>query len=104
MIATRPRYSKWSFGMSKWIANQIPAQLDSVANAKNCQSPCLFVCSEKDTVVPTVYQNQIVDAFEGPHKKFIIQGADHADAIAEHQAEDFIAAIDWLGDQIRSFS
>jgi len=102
MIATRPRYRKWSFGLSKLIANQIPDQLDSVANAAKCQAPCLFVCSERDTVVPPNYQNLIVDAFEGPHKKFVIQDANHAGSIAEHQQEDFIAAIAWLGEQLQA--
>ena len=102
MIATRPRYTRWSFGMSKLIANQVPIDLDSVANAAKCQCACLFVCSERDTVVPPDYQNLIVDAFQGQHRKFIIQDADHADAIAEHQHEEFISAIDWLGEQIRT--
>jgi len=102
MIATRPRYSRWSFGFSKLIANQIPAQLDSVANAAKCSAPCLFVRSEQDTVVPPRYQDMIIDAFGGPHREFEIQAADHADPIPEHQHDDFLEAIGWLGDQIHS--
>ncbi len=101
MIATRPRYTRWSFGFSKLIANQVPDQLDSVANAANCQTPCLFACSEKDTVIPPEYQNMVIDSYQGPHRKFIIEDADHADSIPDHQQEDFLSAIQWLGEQIK---
>ena len=101
MIATRPRYSRWSLGLSKLIANQVPDQLDSVANAAKCSAPCLFVCSEKDSVVPPNYQNLIIDAFGGPLQKFQIEAADHADPIPEHQHDDFLSAIAWLGDQLQ---
>ena len=101
MIATRPRYSRWSFGMSKLIANQIPVQLDSVANAARCSAACLFVCSERDTVVPPHYQNMVIDAFRGPQKTFQVQDANHADPIPEHQHDEFLEALAWLGEQIR---
>lgn len=102
MIATRPRYSRWSFGFSKLIANQIPVQLDSIDNAAKCSAPCLFVCSEQDTVVPPRYQNMVIDAFAGPRREFQIKAADHADPIPEHQHEDFLEAIGWLGEQMRA--
>lgn len=101
MIATRPRYRNWSFGFSKWIANQVPDQLDSVANAAKCKAPCLFVCSEKDTVVPPEYQNLVIDSFQGPQQSFTIQDGDHADPIPDHQQDDFISAIQWLREQIK---
>lgn len=101
IIATRPRYSRWNFGLSKFIANQVPDQLDSIANAAKCSAPCLFVCSEQDTVVPPSYQSMVISAFDGPNQTFQIQAADHADPIPEHQHDDFLAAIAWLGEQIR---
>lgn len=100
MIATRPRYSRWSFGLSRLVANQIPKQLDSVANAARCTAPCLFVCSEKDTVIPPHYQEMVIDAFAGPQQTFQIQAANHADPIPEHQHDDFLQAIAWLGNEI----
>lgn len=101
MIATRPRYCWWSFGLSKLVANQVPNQLDSVANAALCQTPCLFVCSELDTVVPPKYQDMVIASFAGPHQKFVVKGANHADRIPDHQQEEFLSAINWLGEQIR---
>jgi len=101
MIATRPRYCWWSFGLSKLVANQVPDQLDSVANAALCQTPCLFVCSELDTVVPPKYQDMVIASFAGPHQKFVVKGANHADRIPDHQQEEFLSAINWLGEQIR---
>ncbi len=44
MIATRPRYNWWNFGLAKWIANQVPDELDAVENAQTVGMSCLF-CS-----------------------------------------------------------
>ena len=96
MIRTRPRYSWWNFGLSRWIADQIPSELDSLENAKNSSTRCLFVQSEKDTVVPVKFQSKIVENFSGEKKVFQIQGANHADMVAEDQYEEYKAAIRWL--------
>ena len=100
MICTRPRYAAWNFGLSRWIAAQVPDELDSVANAARCTAPCLFVQSELDRVVPVEYQNQIIAAYSASKRVFSIAGADHHELVTEHQQEEYLDALKWLRVQL----
>jgi len=100
MIATRPRYAWWSLGGSKMIANQVPAALDSIANAQQSKGPALFVCSERDRVIPPTFQDRIIEAYQGKHRKFVLQDADHHHRVPEHQEAEYIKAARWLGQEI----
>ncbi|MEM7781842.1 MAG: alpha/beta fold hydrolase [Planctomycetota bacterium] len=100
MIATRPRYAWTSLGMSKWVANQIPAELDCIANAKNSVCPLLFLTSEKDRVVPPRYQDEVFENFSGIKKRFWIQGGGHASTIPDSQSEEYVTSCRWLQGQI----
>ncbi|MFT5302387.1 MAG: pimeloyl-ACP methyl ester carboxylesterase [Mariniblastus sp.] len=99
MIATRPRYAAWSFGFSRWIAKQIPLELDSLENARQSTCPALFIQSELDRVVPTSYQDQVIAAYAGPIRKLVLAGADHHHRAPEEQLEQYGDAVRWLGDQ-----
>lgn len=96
LIRTRPRYASWNFGLSKWIADEVPKVLDAVANASVASAPCLFIQSEKDRVVPVKYQNMIIDAYAGAKNVFLIPGADHHEHVNESDQSDYFAAIQWL--------
>jgi pimeloyl-ACP methyl ester carboxylesterase len=96
MISTRPRYNWWSFGLAKFIGNQVPDLLDSINNAYMTSCPALFVTSEKDRVVPPKYQRQIMDVYLGKTKQFIIERADHHHGIPGHQENEYLAAVAWL--------
>jgi len=100
MISTRPRYNWWSFGLAKLIANEIPDFLDSINNAIMAKCPALLITSEKDRVVPPIYQQQIKDMYLGEIKQFIIKGADHHHKIPEHQETEYLGAIDWLHEKL----
>ena len=65
LIATRPKYNWWNFGMARFVAAQIPLELDAIANAARCECPAFFLRSEKDTVVPASFQRRIIDAYAG---------------------------------------
>lgn len=93
MIRTRPRYSAWNFGMSKVIADQVPVELDTIANAVGCTQPCLLIQSAEDQVVPVEYQDRIFNAYHGPIEKFVIEGADHHELVDEIQQQDYVEAI-----------
>ncbi len=96
LIRDRPRYNWWNFGFAKLIAKQIPAELDAVANAGNSRCPALFVCSEKDSLVPTSFQQLIYEQYAGPHTTFVIEKAEHHDRIPVRQEREFLEAVDWL--------
>jgi pimeloyl-ACP methyl ester carboxylesterase len=100
MIRMRPRYNWWNFGMSKLIANQVPEELDAVANAASSTAPCLFVQSERDRVVPRQYQDLIVNQYAGRHRVFMIPDADHHHPVAEELQEPYFESLYWLRDQL----
>ena len=102
MISQRPRYNWWNFGMAKLIANQVPAELDAVQNARLTTCPAFFVRSEKDRVIPAAYQKMIFDAFAGEKEEFVLKGADHHHSVPDVQADSYIERITalesrWLG-------
>lgn len=101
VISDRPRYNWWNFGMAKHIAKQVPDLLDSLTNATLAKCPALMVTSEKDTVVPPKYQQEILDSYMEETRQFIIEGADHGDRIPVHQESEYIAAIDWLHQKLQ---
>ena len=102
LISDRPRYNAWNFGFGKRIGNQVPEKLDSLRNAKHSNCPALFVSSEKDRVVPIKYQLEIADAYHGPNRQFVIQGADHHHRIPEHQESQYLEAVRWLHENLAS--
>ena len=102
MIASRPKYNWWCFGAAKFIAKRVPKQLDAIENAKHTTCPTVFVTSEKDSVVPVAYQQEILDAFAGPTHQIILQDCDHHHPPPEHQHDEYAAAIGWLRNQIEA--
>lgn len=98
LISSRPKYAWPSLGLSRLMGAVIPAELDSVENAKRTSCRTLFITSEKDRVIPPKYQYLIRDQLGGKHRHFIIEGADHHHRIPEHQEAEYIELTRWLGD------
>ena len=97
MIATRTRYTWWSFGFSKLVADQIPASLDAVENASRSSCPALFIQSELDRVIPPRYQEMVAGPYGGKVHQFVMRGVDHHHGIPEDQQEQYVDAVKWLG-------
>lgn len=100
MIATRTRYTWWSFGVSKLIAKQVPRSLDAVENASRSSCPALFIQSQFDRVVPLNYQQMVIAQYSGIIHEFVIRGAEHHHGIPDDQKEQYAEAVGWLGSQI----
>lgn len=100
LILNRPRYNWWSFGLTAWIAAEIPNELDALQNAPMITAPGLFVQSARDRVVPPKFQNWIIDRYAGRKQVFSIPAADHHEPILEAQRDDYAAAIRWLADEM----
>lgn len=99
MIRLRPKYNWWNFGGARFIANQVPVELDAVANAGKCNCPVVLVRSERDRVVPAKFQHMIFEKFKGEKFEFVIEGARHHHKVPVHQEQEYIGAIDWLKDK-----
>lgn len=96
LIRRRPRYNWWNLGAGRWVAAEFPASFDAVANAARCRAPALFVQSENDRLVPISYQQEIIDAYAGPKRVFVISGADHHESLPDDQLPAYLEALDWL--------
>jgi pimeloyl-ACP methyl ester carboxylesterase len=96
LIRRRPRYNWWNLGAARWVAAEFPASFDAVANAARCRAPALFVQSERDRLVPVSYQQEIIDAYAGPKRVFVISGADHHESLPDEQLPAYLEELEWL--------
>ena len=99
LIADRPRYNWWNFGTARYVAAQIPTELDAITNAARCDCPAFFLRSEKDTVVPETYQRKIIDAYAGELQEFVVPGAEHDEFVAEEDHERYVAEVEQFKDR-----
>ena len=83
LISGRPKYNWWNFGMARYVADQVPNELDAIANATRCQCPAFFLRSESDTIVPETFQRKVIAAYGGKVQEFVIPSAEHDDFVAE---------------------
>jgi pimeloyl-ACP methyl ester carboxylesterase len=79
------------------IAMEIPPELDSIANARNCTEPAVLISSVHDHHVPTVFHKMVYHAYAGPHFSLSLDG-DHD--ISPITSPEFPAALDWLWNKI----
>ena len=94
----RERYSWWNFGLAnRWIASQVSTEMDSVVNAARCMAPALFVCSEKDRMIPPRIQEKVINAYAGPFSRFMIVDGDHDTPVPEQQVEQYRLAVEKWG-------
>jgi pimeloyl-ACP methyl ester carboxylesterase len=81
---------------ARLIARQIPAELDAVRNAAAARVPAVFVMARRDRVVPPPCQQQIVDAYQGPHRVLPLADADHHTPLTDAEAEQYRGLLVWL--------
>ena len=82
--------------MAKFLADQIPSELDAVENARLSNSPLLMVRSERDRVIPAEYQRLIWNGYAGCKTEFVIRGADHHHGIDEPQRDDYVRTLNLM--------
>jgi pimeloyl-ACP methyl ester carboxylesterase len=78
------------------MAYKIPADLDSVANARAAQAPVIFLLAENDEVVAPRFQRLVVDAYAGEKRIIPLAGAGHNSPIEGVGLANFHQALDWL--------
>jgi pimeloyl-ACP methyl ester carboxylesterase len=78
------------------MAQKIPRDLDSVANARVSHVPAIFLLAEKDEVIAPRYQQLVVGAYVGEKRIIHLAGAGHNDPIEGTALADFHDALDWL--------
>lgn len=78
------------------LAQKIPANLDSLANAKATRAPAIFLLAEEDEVVAPRFQAMVVEAYAGEKRIIHLPGANHNSPIDEIGLTKLHAALDWL--------
>ena len=78
------------------LAQKLPADLDSVANAKMVRAPAIFLLAERDEVVAPKFQRLVVDAYAGEKRLIPLVGADHNSPVEGVGLRNFHEALDWL--------
>jgi pimeloyl-ACP methyl ester carboxylesterase len=68
-------YALRTLGLSRLLAAAaIPRRLDSLSNAQNARAAALFLVSKHDTVVPPIFQHQLIAAYAGPKVVLEVSG------------------------------
>jgi len=78
------------------MAYKLPADLDSVANARAAHVPAIFLLAEKDEVVAPKFQRLVVDAYAGEKRIIPLPGAGHNSPLDDAAVANFHQALDWL--------
>jgi pimeloyl-ACP methyl ester carboxylesterase len=78
------------------LAQKLPADLDSIANARAVHARAIFLLAEKDEVVAPRFQRLVVDAYAGEKRVIPLVGAGHNSPIEGVGLENFHEALDWL--------
>ena len=83
------RFGWWNLWLAAGpVAAAIPPQLDSPTNAARATAPAVFVAAEQDSLVPQRYQRVVYDAYAGPKRRVVFEGAEHNTPLdAETEAE-----------------
>ena len=93
----------WHFNwLIRAAAAQIPAELDSIANAGRASVPAVFVSAQQDSVVPARIQQQIIETYKGPCKVLSLPDADHGTPLSESDVRQLRPMADWLQQTILS--
>jgi pimeloyl-ACP methyl ester carboxylesterase len=78
------------------LAQKLPADLDSIANAKKVRVPAIFLLAEKDEVVAPKFQRLVVDAYAGEKRVIQLGGAGHNSPVEGVGLRQFHDTLDWL--------
>ncbi|MEY2495408.1 MAG: uncharacterized protein QOJ45_1900 [Verrucomicrobiota bacterium] len=91
------QFGWWNLWLFAWpMAQKIPADLDSVANASVVRVPAIFLLAERDEVVAPRFQRLVVDAYAGEKRIIPLAGAGHNSPVEGSGLADFHHALDWL--------
>lgn len=94
------RYGWWNLWLGAWlIAHKVPAQVCSIANARECRCPAVFLSSRRDEVVPSAYQDRVIQAYGGSSQLLNLEQADHAASLNLQEQREYWRHLQWLREQ-----
>jgi uncharacterized protein len=90
------KYAWRSLGLSRYVAREVPSELDAVANAAAATVPAVFLMSGRDTMVPPKYQRLIFRAYAGPRRRVLLPKAGHNVRFSRHERHEYALGVNWL--------
>jgi pimeloyl-ACP methyl ester carboxylesterase len=78
------------------VAAQLPAELDTIANAKRARARAIFLLAEQDEIIAPRFQRLVVDAYAGEKRVIQLAGAQHNSPIEGAAIADLYQALDWI--------
>lgn len=78
------------------LSRKVPAELDSVANARGARAPAAFILLEKDEIVAPRFQQLVVDAYAGEKRRIPLRDAGHLTPLDDAALQKLHDAIAWL--------
>jgi pimeloyl-ACP methyl ester carboxylesterase len=78
------------------LAQKVPGELDSIANARAVRGKAIFLLSGRDEVVAPRYQKLVVDAYRGEKRVIELPGAGHNSPLDEDSLTKLNEELDWL--------
>ena len=78
------------------LSRKVPADLDSVANARAAKAPAAFILSEKDEIVAPRFQQLVVDAYAGEKRLIPLRDAGHLTPLDDAALQKLHEAMAWL--------
>ncbi|HKP03356.1 MAG TPA: alpha/beta fold hydrolase [Chthoniobacterales bacterium] len=78
------------------LSFKVPADLDSIANAKATRAPAIFLLAENDEIVAPRFQKMVVEAYAGKKRVIPLRGANHNSPIDAEGWRSFHEALNWL--------
>ena len=78
------------------LSRKVPAELDSIANAKASRARAVFLLAAADEVVAPRFQRLVADAYAGEKRVIQLRGATHNSPLEAEGLQQFQDALDWL--------
>ncbi len=78
------------------VALQVPGELNSIHNAPRVRAPAVFLLPSRDSLVPSLYQRMVADAYGGEKQLLVLEDADHNSGITGKDERRLQQALDWL--------
>jgi alpha/beta superfamily hydrolase len=90
-------FSWWNLGLlSHRIAAEVPADLDSLANARQATAPAILLSAGSDHTIPPKYHRMVIDNYAGPKRIIDMPGRGHDDPLSHDAAEKLEEGRQWL--------
>jgi hypothetical protein len=93
------RYGWWNLWLIAGpVALSVPSELDSLANAAHTKSNAIFILAGRDSLVPSEYQQKVVQAYAGEKRLVQMPWADNDSALTAEAASEFAKDLSWRWD------